>query len=185
MKISTLLFASSQAQYTTEGYTTTTIRRRTPPHPSVFCPRSSQPYRVTGNTVITSPGFEHQGHYINRRDCTWEVEMDASVKSFTIYPEFFEVEGDENCRRDFLKISFGDSSFTFCSVDFDMENFEPYTASYSSSDYSSYGSSYSGYSPYQGDFNHPLKVIGNKATIRFKSDSFTVFKGFKLRLEID
>ena len=42
---------------------------------------------ITGDAVITSPGFDDQGHYFNNLDCTWEINI-PGVSGFTIIPEF-------------------------------------------------------------------------------------------------
>merc|ERR1712210_170195 len=69
---------------------------------------------ITDDGIITSPGFDEEGHYFNNLNCTWEINI-AGVFDFTIYPEVFEVEYDE------LKI--GDESgpeefsYKFCSSD--------------------------------------------------------------------
>ncbi|CBY09587.1 unnamed protein product [Oikopleura dioica] len=53
---------------------------------------------ITDNGIITSPGFDDQGHYFNNINCSWEVNI-AGVSGFMIIPEVFEVEHDDNMPR--------------------------------------------------------------------------------------
>ena len=83
-------------------------------------PRTVCGGRITGDSIITSPGFDDPGHYSNDLDCTWDIEI-AGISGFTIFPVFLELENESTCSYDSLNISFsgrfGDAELIFCASD--------------------------------------------------------------------
>jgi len=138
---------------------------------------------TAGGTIIKSPGYDEFGNYFNNLNCLWTIDMpDAS--GIALYAEEFNVESDDTCRYDFLKIKDvnGNSRGIFCGRSVNNMSIDTSTRKRRSGEKAAARTDLR-------DTNYvPMWApvyLEHGDRIRFKTDDSVVNPGFILRIDTD